>query len=95
MEWSGTSVTEYPWGRTEHSEALTYEAQDARPDRASLHGEARITIHLEDRTLTWRVLLDLSSDVDSSFYGHRRELHKDGLLMREKTWEEAIPRDHP
>ncbi len=40
------------------------------------------------------VSLNVSSDAHTFFYKYTRTLLKDGALMKTKTWEEPIPRDH-
>jgi hypothetical protein len=44
--------------------------------------------------LTWRGRLDVSSDAQTFFYKYTRTLLRDGVVIRTKTWEEPIPRDH-
>jgi len=34
------------------------------------------------------------SDRDNFYYRGNRRLLKDGVLVREKSWEDRIPRDH-
>ncbi|HWZ85503.1 MAG TPA: hypothetical protein VN032_04830, partial [Thermoanaerobaculia bacterium] len=61
---------------------------------ATVAGDATTTVALPDRTLAWRAQLSVTSDAKSFHYRLKRELRKDGTLIREKTWEEAIPRDN-
>ena len=49
---------------------------------------------VKDHTLTWRGHLDVSSDAHTFFYKYTRTLLRDGVLIRTKSWEEPIPRDH-
>jgi hypothetical protein len=44
--------------------------------------------------LTWRGHDELSSDAHTFFYKYTRTLLRDGQVVRTKTWEESIPRDH-
>ncbi len=92
-DWRGTSATEYPWGKIRSEEQLTYDVADAHPEAASTAGDATTTITLPDRTISWRAQLSVTSDAKSFHYRLKRELRKDGALVREKTWEETIPRD--
>jgi len=94
VEWAGTSVSEFPWGRMTHGETIVHEVQDERPDSASVNGEVETTVDLKDRILTWRGVLDLRSDATTFYYMYRRVLLRDGLKVRERVWDEAIPRDH-
>ena len=41
----------------------------------------------------WRAQLEVRSDAKSFFYRLRRELSRDGVVLRERTWQETIPRD--
>jgi hypothetical protein len=66
---------------------------DARPAHASVHGEARTEIHAGGRLLILTSLLDLGGDEESLRYSYRRELRRDGVLIRERVWERRYPRD--
>jgi predicted acyl esterase len=92
--WHGKTAVSYPWGRFDHSERLTYDVDDAHPDTARVRGDSQYVQVLKDRTLTWRGRLDVSSDAHTFFYKYTRTLLRDGAIIRTKTWEEPIPRDH-
>jgi hypothetical protein len=47
-----------------------------------------------DRLLTWQGVLSFKSDQENFYYTYTRRLLKDGELVREKTWDEFIERDH-
>ena len=94
VTWQGTAAVSYPWGRFDHSERLIYEIDDAHPERASVQGDSEYIQVVKDHVLTWRGRLDVSSDAHTFFYKYTRTLLKDGALVRTKTWEEPIPRDH-
>ncbi len=93
-DWQGASTTTYPWGSVKLEERMTYDVADAHPEAAAVAGEAETTVTLPDRALSWRARLGISSDAKSFHYHLKRELRKDGVLVRERTWEEAIPRDN-
>jgi hypothetical protein len=84
----------YPWGTERTTESITHEAQDDRPEATSVLGEYRTIVALQDRTLTWEARLSFRSDRDNFHYAYVRRLLKDGVLVREKTWTDTIPRDH-
>jgi len=63
------------------------------PEAATVAGDATTTVTLPDRTLAWRAQLSVTSDAKTFHYKLKRELRKDGALIREKTWDELIPRD--
>lgn len=94
VSWDGKSEETYPWGKETDLEALTYDADDSHPEASTVHGEAEIAMALKDRTLTWRGHLTLTSDVHNFYYKYVRELYQDGKLLKQKTWEETVPRDH-
>ncbi len=94
VTWSGKSEEIYPWGKETDFEGITYLADDNHPEDSSVQAEAEIVMALKERTLNWRGHLTLSSDAKNFYYKYTRELLKDGQLLKHKTWEETIPRDH-
>jgi hypothetical protein len=84
----------YPWGRFDHSERLTYDIDDAHPDVARVQGDSEYIQRVKDHMLTWRGRLDVSSDAHTFFYKYTRTLLRDGTIIRTKSWDEPIPRDH-
>jgi len=84
----------YPWGEERNTEKIVHEAEDAHPEAASVRGEYSTTITLPDRTIRWEINVYFRSDRDNFYYTGVRRLFKDGVLLREKTWEQKIPRDH-
>ncbi len=93
ISWRGTAGSEYPWGRLVDEEYLRYEVDDDRPAEASARGEARTEVHLPDRLLIFSSALDLDGDAESLRYRFRRELRRDGVLIRERSWERRFRRD--
>jgi len=89
-----SGADQYPWGQSLFDEKIVHEVQDAHPEAASVRGEYRIELKLKDRTLTFDSQVLFRSDLRSFHYTNRRRLMKDGVLVREKTWEDTIPRDH-
>ena len=59
-----------------------------------MRGEAESIFALKGRTLVWRGHLLVSTDQENFYYSYTRELLKDGLMVKTKTWKETIPRDH-
>jgi predicted acyl esterase len=92
--WQGKVSVDYPWGRFDHSERLRYEVDDAHPDGARVQGDSEYIQAVPDHVLTWRGRLELSSDAHTFFYKYTRSLWRDGVLVRTRSWEEPIPRDH-
>jgi hypothetical protein len=92
--WEGRSAAWFPWGRQEFMERLALEADDEDPAHASVRGEAETVVALGRRTLTWQSDLQIDSDVSDFHYRCHRQLLEDGQRIRERAWEESIPRDH-
>jgi hypothetical protein len=89
-----TGGTKYPWGTERYNEKIVHETNDDHPEKTSMTGEHRMTVELEDRTLTWEANLLFRSDLENFYYTYTRRLLQDGKLIREKHWEDTIPRDH-
>ncbi|MGB2602734.1 MAG: CocE/NonD family hydrolase [Candidatus Sulfotelmatobacter sp.] len=94
VHWKGKEGSQYPWGTEADSENLTYEADDAHPETSSVRGEAETVFALKNRTLTWRGHLLVTTDQTNFYYKYTRELLKDGTMIKSKTWQETIARDH-
>jgi hypothetical protein len=84
----------YPWGTVRSEERIVHEADDLHPERASVASALAHTVTLSDRVLRFEGLLDFRSDAQNFYYTYTRRVLQDGELVRERTWEEAIPRDH-
>jgi len=94
VHWKGKDGYEYPWGKQNDSESLTYEGDDAHPETCSVRGEAESVFALKGRTLSWRGHLLVTTDQANFYYSYTRELLKNGRILKTKTWKETIPRDH-
>lgn len=94
VTWQGAAAASYPWGRFDHSEKLTYDIDDAHPDTARVQGDSEYIQAAKDHVLIWRGRLDVSSDAQTFHYKYTRTLLRDGVVIRTRTWEEPIPRDH-
>ena len=94
VDWRGKGELEYPWGKETDYESLTYEAQDDHPETSSVQGNAKTVFELKGRVLTWKGHLSITTDATNFYYQYTRELWKDDGLVKQKTWNETIPRDH-
>src|ERR1700722_12396376 len=95
IAWIGDDESKYPWGEMKDHETMSYVVADAKPEVNTVHGEASTTLHLTGgRALVWSVILDLRSDRENFYYHFERHLTENGKPVRDKTWEETIPRDH-
>jgi predicted acyl esterase len=84
----------YPWGTERFEETIVHETSDEHPEATSVRGHYRTTVELADRTLVWEAVASLRSDLENFHLSYTRRLLRDGQLVREKTWEDVIPRDH-
>jgi uncharacterized protein len=94
VTWAGKSEEHYPWGNETDSERITYLVDDNHPETSSAEGEAEIVMKLKEQTLTWQGHLSLTSDAQNFHYKYTRQLLKNGQPLRQKSWEDTIPRDH-
>jgi predicted acyl esterase len=93
VSWAGRQRLELGWCGQTYSEAMTYEVVDDDPAGASVTGEAESTVALPGRTLVWRGELEIRSDAEAFHYRFRRTLSQDGLVIRERRWDERVQRD--
>jgi len=94
VHWKGKDAAEFPWGKESDFEGMTYELDDAHPEANAVRGETESIFALKDRVLSYRGHLSVTSDAQNFYYKYTRELLKDGVLIKSKTWQETIPRDH-
>ena len=86
--------TEFPWGKQRFEETIVHETEDEHPETTSVRGTYRSTVELPDRTLVWECDIHFRSDRTNFYYTGTRRLRQDGKLVREKTWDDTIPRDY-
>jgi hypothetical protein len=91
---TNASGSRYPWGTERFEETIEHKTSDDHPEATSVLGTYRTTVELEDRTLTWESEMSFRSDLENFYYEYTRRLLKDGKLLREKNWDDTIPRDH-
>jgi putative CocE/NonD family hydrolase len=88
------SGTRYPWGEERSHETIRYEVNDHAPAEAKVTGTHRMEVDLPARKLAWEAELTFTSDKENFHYSYRRRLTENGQPVREKTWQQTIPRDH-
>ncbi len=91
---TNASSTRYPWGTQHYQESIEHRTNDHHPEATSVLGKYRTTVELADRTLTWESEVSFRSDLANFYYESTRRLKRNGKLVREKRWSDAIPRDH-
>jgi putative CocE/NonD family hydrolase len=90
---TNASGERYPWGTERFKETISHQTNDDHPEATSVVGTYQQTVELEDRTLTWESEMSFRSDLKNFYYEYTRRLLQDGALVREKNWEDTIPRD--
>jgi putative CocE/NonD family hydrolase len=90
---TNASAHRRPWGEERRSGRFVHEAEDGKPEQASVRGEYATEMKLPGRTLRWECVVTMTSDRANFYYEHRGRLLKDGVLVREKSWKETFPRD--
>jgi uncharacterized protein len=93
VRWRGSAAMKFPWGSFEHHEQIVYQVDDAHPEAAAAEGQAESTERLTGRVLTYRGHLSFTSDARTFHYAYTRELLRDGIRIRARSWREDIPRD--
>jgi hypothetical protein len=83
----------FPWGREAHRQSAVWTVSDDDPARASVEAHAESAIDLPGRSLEWSTDINLRSDASLIHYRCRRELREGGAVVRERVWEEDVPRD--
>lgn len=95
VRWEGHDSNGYPWGSTEGAERLEYEVSDADPAHARATGGAQTDLETTGGVkLSFRHRVLIESDEDAFTYDYTRQVFRDGSLLRERHWQERIPRDH-
>jgi uncharacterized protein len=92
--WQGSDASQYPWGKRTHHEQLSYDVEDAHPEVNVVKGDSDSRFELKNRTLLYRGHLEMRSDQKAFSYTYKRELLQNGQVIRQKSWQETIPRDH-
>lgn len=91
---TNSGATKYPWGTETYHETIEHKTSDAHPENTSMTGTHRMEVKLEDRTLLWEATLSFTSDRENFYYQYTRKISENRESVREKSWQETIPRDH-
>jgi hypothetical protein len=91
---TNSSGSRYPWGTKRFKETIEHRTSDDHPEATSVVGTYQMSVELEDRTLTWESEMSFRSDLENFHYDYTRRLSKDGEIIRERSWEDTIPRDY-
>ena len=87
-------ATKYPWGVEHYKEEIEHRTSDTNPALTSVVGKYKISHELKDRTLDFHQNVEFKSDEENFYLIFHRWVSVNGKLIREKVWEETIPRDY-
>jgi len=90
---TNSGATRYPWGIERYEEAIEHRTSDKNPAVTSVTGRYKLTEELVDRTLEFEQTVEFTSDEKNFRLRFHRWVDVDGERVREKTWDEVIPRD--
>ncbi len=90
---TNSGATRYPWGIERFEERIEHRTSDVNPANSSVRGIYALTQELDDRTLRFEQDVVFSSDAENFRMIFTRLVVVDGELVREKQWDEIIPRD--
>ena len=90
---TNSGSTAYPWGSEHYSDYLEHFVSVVDPAQAGVNSEYSNEVVLDGRVLKWTGLFEFTSDTGFFYYRYTRRLEQDGEIIREKHWEETIPRD--
>ncbi len=87
------SAQSYPWGTEHYQEKIEHKVTDDHPESASVHTTNRFQVDVTGRNIVWQAESNFHSDKDNFYYDYQRRLYENGVLLRERSWNTAIPRD--
>jgi hypothetical protein len=91
---TNSAEEQYPWGKMKYTEEIRHTTNDNRPAETGLASVYTITAILPGRNLRWEGHLKFSSDTEHFYYQYTRKIYDNQQLIRDKSWNEKIPRDH-
>jgi hypothetical protein len=91
--WRGENLYRVPGASVTATQEMTYRVPGDDPSRASWTGSARTLLSLDGgRELELRTDAELRSDARDFRLRVTRRIRQAGRLVREKTWDETVPR---
>ncbi|HXY32415.1 MAG TPA: CocE/NonD family hydrolase [Gemmatimonadaceae bacterium] len=72
---------------------VEYRVRDDDPSRASVAGTCTLTETIGGHLIEWRSRTEIAGDSTTFHYLHHRQLFRDSVLVRERTWKGDVPRD--
>jgi hypothetical protein len=92
VEWANASAWSIGRVRYDYTERELYRTSDADPAHSSFLGIATHRIRPPGRDLSLKTTIDIRSDSVAFHVTVTRRLSSAGRLLREKQWQEAVPR---
>lgn len=92
VEWIGSSDYEIRGRKVGVSERNYYETNEERPAGSAFHGKASHRLELDGRTLGLFTTLDVVSDEKYFHVILKREIFENDKLVRQREWQETVPR---
>jgi hypothetical protein len=71
---------------------MAYQSHAENPGASSFRSRARTVIEVRNRPVELVTTVRIESDPDSFHVLFTRQIHENDALVRERTWEETIPR---
>ena len=92
VTWRGESNYEISGRRYYTFEEMLHRTSNVNPANSSFSGEAGHRIELGDRQLELKTFLEVHSDKETFKVDFTRRIFENGVLIRERTWSEIVPR---
>jgi len=92
LTWATGSSSDLGFATMTSTQRLVFSVAGMPDTEASAAGDAAITVGLPSHELTWRIDTWLDSAGERYSFRFRRQLIRDGELIRERSWEFRIPR---
>jgi uncharacterized protein len=91
---TNSGATRYPWGVERFEESIEHRTHDDDPAKTSVTGRYKLTEELDDsRLLEFEQTVEFTSDAENFRLKFHRWVSENGEQLREKSWDELIPRD--
>ena len=91
---SNSGGTRYPWGVETFEERIEHKTSDNDPANTSAKGVYALQIKMDGRSVRLEAEVEFSSDLENFHLTFIRRLKENGVVIRERSWDETIPRDY-
>jgi predicted acyl esterase len=92
VEWKGQREYELPGVHMHVSQEMVYETREENPAESLFRSEASTVIRRKARRVELRTAAEIRSDLERFHVRFTRRIFENGTLVRERTWQETIPR---